>query len=109
MVSLLPSTALTLQAARSRRRGVEPDAPAFFRFSAPGPHSDVDVLIEGHEHAHQPLQGKALIMAAQDIRQVRLLDADQLRRGDLRQLARLDEPVKLHDERSLQQMLLGVR
>ena len=48
-------------------------------------------------------------MAAQDIRQVGLFDADQLRRGHLRQLARFDEPVKLHDERSLQQVLLGVR
>jgi hypothetical protein len=94
---------------RSRGHGVERDPSAILRFSAAGPHGDFDILIERGQHSHQALQGKALIMAAQDIRQVGLLDADQLRRRDLRQLPRFDEPVKLHDERSLQQMFLGVR
>jgi len=65
--------------------------------------------MECREHSHEPFDGKALVMAAQDIRQVGLLDADPLRRRDLRELARLDQPVQLHDQRSLQQMFLGVR
>jgi hypothetical protein len=41
---------------RSRRRGIERDAPGFLRFPAVGPHGDFDILIERRQHAHQTFQ-----------------------------------------------------
>src|SRR5580704_17565788 len=73
-----------------------------------GAGGDLNVLIERRKHPHQPRDRVAAVMASQNLRQVGLLDAEQLGRGDLRELARLDEAGELDHQRRLEPMLLGV-
>jgi hypothetical protein len=86
---------------------IENNSPRLSR-SAVRPSGDFHVLIKHGEHAHEALHGKALIVAAEDVRQVGLLDADQLGSRYLCQLARLDEPLKLNNESGLKLMFLSV-
>jgi hypothetical protein len=91
----------------SHRSRTEDDPPGLACFTVRSG-GDFHILIEHGEHAHQSFHGKALVVAPQNVREVGLLDADQLGGGDLRQLPGLDEPVKLHDQGGLELMFLGV-
>jgi len=72
------------------------------------PGDDFDILIEGGEHAHQPRHRKSLVMAAENIRQVGLLDTHELGCCGLCQLARLDETAELHHQCGLELVFLGI-
>jgi len=73
------------------------------------PHGDLDILAEGGEELHEPLEGERARTTAHERRDMRLLDAEDVARPRLRQPALLDETVDLQREIGLELLAFGIR
>jgi hypothetical protein len=71
-------------------------------------HDDLDILIERHEEAQQPLNRKLSEFAAQHLGDVRLFDAEKISSFDLFQTTISDDCVDFENELRLDQVLLGI-
>jgi hypothetical protein len=86
---------------------IEDDPPSRACFAV-RPGGDFDILVECRQHSHQPRDRISPVVATQDVREVGLLDTEQLGRVDLRQFSFLYQAAQLNDQRGFQLMLVGI-
>jgi hypothetical protein len=72
-------------------------------------HDDFDILAQRDEEAEQALDGELPKFAAQHLRNIRLLNAEQFRRGDLLEPAILHKTADLIYKLRLDEMFIRIR
>jgi hypothetical protein len=72
-------------------------------------HDDLDILIERHQKAQKPLNGKLPELPAQHLGDIGLPDAEKLGRFGLFQAALFHERVNLEDELRFDEVLFRIR